>query len=263
MKALKILASAFAAAVTIAGSAAADQRPFTYTYEAGVLPEGASEIEQWVTNQNGRDGGDYSRWDLRTEFEHGITDRLQTALYLNLQSVRTDEESDFDFKGVSTEWVYQLLNPVTDPIGFALYGEYTTDGIDHELEGKLLFSKNIGNVVAAINAIYEAEWEREDRRTEEEAVLEFTGGVSYRLNPKWALGVEARNKSAYPDGLNLSGQEFQTWSVGPVVHYSNPKWWASFTVLPQVWGNGDGASGSRNLAHEEELEVRLIAGVNL
>lgn len=32
-------------------------------------------------------------------------------------------------------------------------------------------------------------------------------------------------------------------------------------VLPQVWGDGDGASGGRQLIHEENIERRLIAGV--
>ncbi|MBL7662533.1 transporter [bacterium] len=247
-------------------NATADERRFTYVYESSILPVGVWELEQWVTNQNGREQGDYSRWDLRTEFEYGLTERLQTALYFNWQSVRADGvpggESDTKFKGISSEWVYQITNPELDPLGSALYAEISTDGLDFELEGKILLSKKIDeNLVAGINAIYEAEWEREDNTTEKEAKLEFTAGVSYKLTAAWAVGLESRYTSAYPDGVDLSGQEYQAVSVGPNIHYGTSKWWATLTVLPQIWGDGDGADGGRQLAHEEELEVRLLFGV--
>ena len=247
--------------------AIADERFFAYSYESNVLPKGAFELEQWVTNQNGKEDGDYSRWDLRTEFELGITEKYTSALYLNLESVRSEgvtgieDENDTKFKGISWENIYQILNPNLNPVGVAIYGEVTTDGIDYELEGKLLLSKNVGNFVYAANAVYEAELEKEDNMTEKEGSLEFTLGAAYKLNSNWSTGLEVRNKSAYPDGLDLASQEYQTWSVGPNIHYGSSRWWTTLTVLPQVWGNGDGSSGSRQLIHEESIEVRLIAGV--
>lgn len=249
--------------------ASADERHFTYSYEASVLPKGQWEIEQWVTNENGKEDGDYSQWDLRTEFEYGLTDRLMTAIYLNVESTRSegvtgeDDENEAKFKGVSSEWFYQLSNPHLDSVGTALYGEVTTDGIDVELEGKFIVSKEFNNIVLAFNAIYEAEWEREDNETEKEATLEFTAGGAYKFDPNWSAGLEVRNKSAYPGDLNLGGQEFQSWSVGPNIHYGDQKWWGTFTILPQVWGNGDGSEGGRQLVHEESIEVRLIFGVLL
>ena len=245
----------------------ANERLFTYSYEADALPEGTFEIEQWITNQNGREDGDYSRWDFRTELEYGVTERYTSALYLNWQSTRIggisgeEDDNETEFKGVSWENTYQILNPNLDPVGLSPYFEVTSDGVDYELEVKLLLSKNIDNVVLAANAIYEAEFEKEDGKTEKEAELQFTFGGAYKFNPNWSAGIEARYAAAYPDGLNLSGREFQAVSVGPNIHYGNQRWWATLTVLPQVWGDGDGASGGRQLVHEEELEVRLIAGV--
>lgn len=243
----------------------ADERAFTYSYQTDTLPEGALEVEQWITNKSGHREGDYSQWNFRTELEYGITSRLQTALYLNFNATREsasgeEDKDSFKFKGISSEWVYQLLNPHLDPVGLALYGEYTTDGLDHELEAKVLLSKSFGDFTAAFNAAYEAEWEREHARTERESTLEFTSGISYKITPQWAVGVEARNKSAYPDGLDLSRQEYQTWSVGPNLHFGSASWWATLTVLPQVWGNGEGSRGGRQLVHQEALEVRLIVG---
>lgn len=249
-------------------SASADERFFSYVYESDPMPEGGWELEQWITNQNGRDDQDYSAWNFRTEIEHGITANLTGALYLNWDSIRIDRDSgdsttEAEFKGVSGELLYSILNPLLDPVGLAVYGEYTTDGTDQEAETKIILSKDLGNFILAAHAEYEMEWEREDQRTEQEASIEFALGAAYKLSPQWSVGVEARNKSAYPDGLDLSGQEYQTWSVGPNVHYGSPKWWATLTVLPQVWGNGDGSSGGRNLVHEEEVEIRLLVGIHL
>ena len=251
------------------GSAQADERTFTYVYEANVLKQGQAEFEQYITNQNGKEDGDYSQWNFRTALEYGVTERYMTALYLNIDSTRSDGVTGVDqadstkFKGFSWENIYQILNPNLDPVGLAVYLEYSGDGLDHELESKLIVSKPIADWILAANAIYEAEWEREDGQTEREGTLEFVGGASYKLTPNWSLGIEARNKSAYPDGLNLSGQEYNATSVGPNIHYGSSKWWATLTILPQVWGNGDGSHGSRQLVHEESMEVRLIFGTSL
>ncbi len=247
----------------------ADERFFTYSYEANVLPQGALEFEQWITNQSGKRDGDFSRWDFRSEIEYGVTDHYTSSLYLNWESTRIggiegmEDENNSKFKGFSWENIYQVLNPNLDPLGFALYGEFSSDAIDYEFEGKLLFSKPVEDFIFVANAIYEAEFEKEDGMTEREAELAFTLGASYKINTNWSVGLEARNVSAYPDGLDLNGQEFQAWSVGPNVHYANPKWWATFTVLPQVWGNGEDSSGNRQLVHEESLEARLIFGIDL
>ncbi len=259
---------ALATIVLLPLSASADERFFTYVYEADPMPEGGWEFEQWITQQNGRKDQDYSAWDFRTEIEHGITSNLTGAVYLNWNSTRIDRsngesENDTDFKGVSGELFYSLLSPVIDPVGLAVYGEVTTDGTDYEAETKIILSKDLGSFVLAAHAEYEMEWERENQRTEEEAYLEFAFGAAYKLSPQWSMGIEARNKAAYPDGLDLNGQEYQTWSVGPNVHYATPKWWTTLTVLPQVWGNGDGSQGGRNLVHEEEVEIRLIVGIHL
>lgn len=266
----RILIAALVCGFMLASTPAkADERYFTYSYQADVLPEGEAEFEQWLTNQSGKEDGDYSEWDFRSEIEYGITSQLQTSFYLNWASTRSDgvtgveDSSGSEFKGISTEWIYQLLNPNIDPVGLAVYAEYSTDGIDQELEGKVILSKRIDNWELALNAVYEGESEKEDGKHEREATTEFTGGAAYKFTNNWSAGLELRNKAAYPGGFNMSGQEFQTWSVGPNIHYGAPKWWATLTVLPQVWGNGEDSSGSRQLVHEEELEIRLLIGINI
>ena len=94
------------------------------------------EFEQWVTFRKGYLEGnrqfDQFLWDFREEIEHGFTDKLSGAMYLNFQQEQIvaqepglGDSSKFSFKGVSAEVKYQLLNPFNDPIGIALYFEPT------------------------------------------------------------------------------------------------------------------------------------------
>jgi hypothetical protein len=251
--------------------ARADERFFTYVYESDVLPKGAWEFEQWLTYRKGHPGGDrdFSRhiWDFREEIEYGLTERLTTALYLNFRQEQIvaretglEDSSDFSFKGLSAEFKYQLLNPAKKPVGLALYFEPTYNGNEQELEYKVLLSKNLGDKwVLAANAVYEQEWEREEGATGKESVLEFTAGAAYRITPHWSVGLEGRYHAVY-EGIALDEHLGTGWFVGPNVHYGSGKWWATFTVLPQVAGSP--SDGGINRTEHQTFETRLIFGIN-
>ncbi|MDA1276635.1 MAG: transporter [Verrucomicrobia bacterium] len=246
----------------------ADERVFTYSYEAdSILPKGAMEFEQWITYKGGKEDGVFARWDIREEFEYGVTDRYTTALYLNLRNTHSDGvpgSSDLDrfqFKGISSENKYQLLSPYTDPIGLLLYGEITTDGKELELEEKLVLSKHFAeDWTAAFNLVLEEEWEFEADETEKELALELTAGLSYKLTQRWSVGLEALNVRKF-HGFSFGDRESNAYFIGPNVHYGTEKWWATLTVLPQVAGSPDTGSGL-NLDAHERVEVRLIASIS-
>lgn len=263
------LLAATTLAITIA--ARADERFFGYVYEADVLPKDRWEYEQWLTYRQGYPDGDRNfteyLWDLRSEIEYGLTDRLSVAGYLNFQydqfvarAEGFQDTSEFKFEGVSAEFKYQLFNPNTKPVGVALYFEPTYSGSETELEYKLLLSKTLGDKwVLAANAVYEQEWESEEGETERESVLEFTAGVAYRLTPHWSIGIEGRYSSVY-EGLGLNDHLATGWFVGPNVHYGSSTWWATLTVLPQVAGNP--SDGGINRSEFQTFETRLIFGIN-
>jgi hypothetical protein len=243
----------------------ADERAFSYTYEADILPKGGWEFEQWLTHRRGHSGESFSRWDFREEIEYGLAEKVSTALYLNFKQQRTETdletENEFEFEGISSEWRYQLFNPQTSPVGVTLYFEPTYNGHEAELEEKVILSRNFGEKwIAAFNATLEQEWEWEHHETEEESVLEFTGGVSYKLTPHWWLGLEGRNHRIF-EGLALDHEEASAWFLGPTVHYGSSRWWANLTVLPQVAGSPD-THGGRELIEHEKVEVRLLVGIN-
>ena len=252
-------------------TAQADERFFTYVYESDVLPKGRWEFEQWLTYRQGYPGGDrnYNRhiWDFREEIEYGITDKLTAALYLNFRQDQKvarhtgfTDSSKFEFKGVSSEFKYQLLNPNTKPVGLALYFEPTYNGNEQELEYKVLVSKMLSDRwVLAGNVGFEQEWEREDGETKRESVLEFTAGVAYRFTPRWSAGLEGRYHSVY-SGTGLGDHLGTGWFVGPNVHYGSSRWWATLTLLPQIAGSP--SDGGINRGEHQTFETRLIFGIN-
>jgi len=249
----------------------ADERFFTYVQEADVIPKGGWEFEQWVTFRKGYLEGDHAfdqyLWDFREEMEYGFTDKLSGSMYLNFQQEQIvaqqpglPESSQFSFKGVSGELKYQLLNPYTDLVGVALYFEPTYNGNEQELEYKLIFSKNLGDKwVLAANATFEQEWEREDGQTERESVLEFTFGAAYRFTPNWSVGLEARYHEVF-EGATLNQHLASAWFLGPNIHYGTSKWWATFTLLPQI--SGTPSDGRINTTEHQIFEARLIFGIN-
>jgi hypothetical protein len=249
----------------------ADERYFTYNQEAEVIPVGRWEFEQWLTYRKGFPEGDRQFsdhiWDFREEIEYGLTERLSGSVYLNFRQEQflareegLQDVSDFSFKGVSAELKYQLLNPNKKPVGLALYFEPTYNGDEIELEEKLILSKNFGDKwVAAANASFEQEWEKEEGKTEKESVLEFTAGVAYRFTPHWSAGLEGRYHSVY-EGHGFNELLGAGWFAGPNVHYGSSKWWTTLTVLPQI--SGHPSDGGINITEHQTFEVRLLVGIN-
>src|SRR5450432_4651490 len=72
-----------------AASATPQPLPFTYVYET--LPKGSLELEQYadytpikVLGPDGQTGARYGASQFQTEFEYGITDRLELGLYVTI-----------------------------------------------------------------------------------------------------------------------------------------------------------------------------------
>jgi hypothetical protein len=251
-------------------TASANERFFTYTYEPETLPEGVTEYEQWITLRSGRNATvgqkNYNRWQIREELEYGVTDNYTVSLYLNQQSTTyrdpaTDENvsSGLEFKGVSLENRYMLLNPAEHAVGVALYLEPTFAGDEAELEQKIIIGQRHGEWKWAFNLTHATEWE--DNFHETEGELEASFGITRRLNNRWSLGLEARDHNELP--------EYEEWEntavyLGPVVTFQQEKWWATLTVMPEIYGanfSGDPDGNSHlELEGHERLNMRLIVG---
>lgn len=178
----------------------AGSRRFTYSYETTTMAKGAMELESWVTwKTNKADDPDFERYDIRHEFEYGVTDRLQLAFYFAdwRYEENADEAGDATFHDVAIEAIYNLTDPNTTPFGSALYGEIKGSDDFIELEAKLLLQKNIGRWMFVYNIGGAIEWE--DEYTEDVAELMQSVGASYQINPSWSVGAECLHEIEVPD----------------------------------------------------------------
>ena len=233
-----VLLGAFFCWALIPG-AHATERLFTYTYEPETMPRGALEFEQWVTYLS-------MRWDLREEFEYGITDNYTLSLYLN------EKTNESEFEGVSIENKWMVLDPARNPVGLSLYLEPSIGNGEFELEEKIILGQRFGPDKEwkwAFNAVHATEWEDSQdpaKGTEVKGELEFDFGLTRELGKHWNLGVEFRNHNEIPE---YDEWEHTAFFVGPVIAYHRENWWATFTFLDQ-------------LDKHELFNARLIAGVS-
>ena len=264
-------------------SAKADESPFASIYTTELLPQNGKEIEQWATWATSKPDEDFDEVKGRTEFEYGITNRFQLALYANYSWTRVvptgpgAPDSPVDttrFNGFSAEAIYQVLNPFTDDFGFALYVEPEIGAGERGIEGKLLFQKNFmeDRLILAANVNFEWEWEHDVAAGdwEHESALEFYLGASYRFAPGWYGGVELLNENGYEGHLLFDHAHAETnaFYFGPALHYGNERWWATLAVYQQLpWAGNPahdfGAVSHGLLVEAERFRVRFRLGVQL
>src|SRR5687768_17695230 len=126
--------------------ASADPRPFTFSNDTYPMGKGDWEYEQWVTwRKHTENDTSYDRVDFRHEFEFGLADNFDLAIYLpSWRYEETDEHTGTQFDSVDFEGIVYLSNPVTDAVGIGLYGEMKIGEDELELENKLLIQKDVG-----------------------------------------------------------------------------------------------------------------------
>jgi hypothetical protein len=291
---LKVFLASYAVMSFFPRPAAADETPFAYLYTTETLPKATWEYEQWQTVRTGKAAGGYTSFDIDQEIEHGFTDRFQASFYVHSSflhardtynpddtTANLENQNAFDVNGISVELKYRLLSAEKDPIGLALYAEPELgirnkltgeDTVERSVEFKLLVEKHFldDRLILASNIVFEPEWERKDDTRSKELKNEYLLGASYRFAPHWSGGLEFINRRKFDD-QDFSKQSASAFFLGPVLHYAAQRWWASFTVLPQIGGNprtlgvnanGDAVADSfRTLGEYEKLELRLKIGV--
>ncbi len=240
-----LVASALSATLAFGTTAAANQRNFSFTYQSATLPKGQAEIEPWSTAQFGKSAWDI-RMDNRLEFEVGITDDLQGALYFN---TRATAEKGYQWKGVAAEFKYRLLDAVADPLGFALYLEGFLAPTQKKIEPKLIVDKYFGDWVWALNGVFEGEWKEDVTEYEAKGVT----GLGYFVADHATLGLEAEVFGKWENGEH---EKTEYWA-GPSLSYGDGGYWATFAVIMQPW----------NRTHDGEsidwIKARLLLGFDL
>jgi hypothetical protein len=228
--------------------------------------------------------GTYDQIEGRTEFEYGLTDRLQVALYLNYNwtqayhngpfGATTPPEQFADFYpgpddhfnkarlvGVSGEAIYRILSPYTDVFGLALYTEPTVGKNFFEVENKIIVQKNFLDdlLTVAFNFTYAPEFRNlldpadptgTATSWQEETDINYALAVSYRFVENWSAGFEFVNEHEY-NGFVSNHESNSGYYLGPTLHYGGERFFVTATALWQMpWAS----------AHSDTVPGALVNG---
>jgi hypothetical protein len=234
-----------------ASAAVGGVRHFTFLYEANTSAPGSLELENWVTWQHATGSGRFDRVDFRHELEYGVTDSVQVSLYMADWFYENDREhSGFTYSDTALEVIYNLTNPVIDPVGLSIYGELKGGDRLIELESKLIAQKNLGPFILAYNATLESAWEGNDLG-EHEGEFSQAVGASYEISPRLSVGLELLHEFVFPEWRDQ--EKIRNFFIGPNVSYRRQNWFVTMTALAQ-------ATDTEN---EPDFQLRTIFGIAL
>jgi hypothetical protein len=216
-------------------------RHFTFLYEAPTSPPGSVELENTITWAHGSGWNDVS---IREEVEIGITDRFQLGIYPLDWGYRSEDR--FRYNGGAIELIYNLSNPVVDPVGISLYEEFSASRQHFESEAKLIAQKDFGRWILDYNATLEAEWEEQGLK-KQSGELQQALGASYEISPRLSVGMEFLHEFVFPDWHD---EGIRNVFVGPNVSYRQQNWFVTITGLAQATDTAD----------EADFQVRTIFG---
>jgi hypothetical protein len=176
----------------------AGARHFTFIYEAPTSPPGSFELENYATT---RFANGFTEAVFRHELEIGITGHFQASIYLaNWDYTRTHENRGGHYDSSSLELIYNLTNPVTDPVGVSFYHEISAGRRAFKSETKLIAQKNFG--------------------------------PSYEIRPRISVGAEMLHEVILPDWRSAEAEN--NFFLGPNASYRGDRWFATVTALAQT-----------------------------
>jgi hypothetical protein len=241
---LILFLAAWPATATLAGV-----RHFTFLYEAPTSPPGSVEMENWLTWGRTTNPERSDQIDLRHEFEFGVTDQFQASIYVADWSYSRDSQRDrFTYSDTAVELIYNLTNPIVDPVGLSVYQEYRAGRRFFEWESKVIAQKNLGRWILAYNATLEAVWQDEGL-SEREGELQQALGASYEILPRCSVGLEFLHEFIFPDWHD--NERIRNVFVGPNVSYRQREWFVTVTALAQATDTND----------EPNFQLRTIFGI--
>jgi hypothetical protein len=240
MKRLLIASGLLPVLVTAATASATPQPlPFTYVYET--LPKGSLELEQYadytpikVLDQGGNPLT-YGASQFQTEFEYGITDRLELGLYVTIAPT-TDAAQNVppltEGTGIKERLRLRLAEEGQWPLDVGLYGELVENERELELEAKIILQRRIGDLRIVANLWGEREYENFSVH-QGDWVINPTVGLTYQVTPVFHPGIEGWMRAEYPDSspprtFNLGPQAY----VGPTMMFDFGNfWWSTGAYL--------------------------------
>src|SRR5664280_268660 len=247
--------------------ASANPRPLPFTYIYETLGKGEAEIEQYVDMTPVRvlavsgERAWYAASQFKTEFEYGITDRLELGLYVNFAPSNPAfalTPTIGNGNGFKQRLRYRLAELGQWPVDVALYGEVSENEREIELEGKIIVQRHLGPLRMVANAWAEHEIEYNGER---EWVLNPTAGAVLEVSPPVQPGFEYWMRAEYGDeetarNFNMGPHHF----VGPTLLLEFGKLWWSTGAYVRLNDIHRSAAIGDNLGR---VWIRSVIGIGL
>jgi hypothetical protein len=191
-------AAVVAALLSAAGSAAANPKLLPFTYPYATLPKGDAEVEQYadltptraLSSATGKPAT-LAVFLFQTEFEYGITDRLELGLYLQVAPPVGEDYASVATLQAGTALKQRLRLRLAEagewPVDVSLYGEVAEARSEIELEFKVNLERRFGRLSLMANLVGEHELYYDGRR---EWVFNPSGGAAFEVTPSFHTGVE-------------------------------------------------------------------------
>lgn len=216
--------------------------PFTYPYET--LPQGEAEVEQFADVQLVQTDNPHTASGsglehaaavvFTTEFEFGLTDRLELGLYGVVQNSPWQDDGSgkgqtaLEFGGVKQRLRYRLFDPGELPVDISVYGELAESPEEIELEAKINLQRRVGPLTFMVNLWAEREFYFSG---ETEWVAHPTGGVTWQVLPQLHIGLEywmhyefgGPASSDPEDAFNRAPHSF----IGPAIQFQTKRVWVA------------------------------------
>ncbi len=251
-------------------SANASPRPLPVTYNYETNGEGEGEVEEYAdlspvrSNLPNAPGikRNYLATQFQTEYEYGITDRLELGLYVTIAPFNGfvgDNAHMIEGTGTKQRLRYRFADEGVLPIDIGVYGEITEIETYVSLEAKLILQKRWGNLRAVANLVAEYEWNFDVSHDWE---INPSAGLTYQVTPVFNPGVEYWVNAEWPDvGVHPRPMVLgPNHYVGPVAMFDFGKIWWSTGAYLRVSDIGN----TPELADDfGSVYFRTIIGINL
>jgi hypothetical protein len=250
-------------------SAHASPRPLPVTYNYETNGEGEGEVEEYADvtpvralQHNTNTPGTYLATQFQTEYEYGITDRLELGLYVTLAPFNgfyDDNAHMIEGTGIKQRLRYRFADEGVLPIDMGVYGEITENETYVSFEAKFILQKRFGNLRAIANLVAEYEWNFDVSHDWE---INPSAGLTYQVTPVFNPGVEYWVNAEWPDvgvhprPLVLGPNHY----VGPVAMFDFGKLWWSTGAYLRVSDFGHAPELADNFG---AVYFRTIIGINL
>jgi hypothetical protein len=223
-----------------------DNRNFVWTYEYLTMEEGAAEVEQYMTFNGLENFESKGSRELNIEYEFGMSDGFDFAIY---QNFKQSAGGAFSWDGFKARFRKKLAKENAWWFSPLLYVEYkaSSGATLHSIETKLILERKFGDFTLALNPYFEYEQEKIKDNLGAE-----TGGKEWEFVPKYALGLNYDIARLFSFGFEAKGSESGHY-IGPALSHGEHDLWVSFGYL---WGV-DVAEG------KPEQMARLIFGIEI